>query len=138
MEIKGKIIQILPIMEGVSKNGNPWKVQPFVLETLDQYPRKVYFEIFGEERIAQCPLDINYEVTVHFDAESREFKGRWYTQLRAWKITTGQDEEAPVDAEQAGETTSVTAVPSPVSAAQEEDPEAGPFGSVNAGTTLPF
>lgn len=120
MEIKGKIVQILPIMEGVSKNGNPWKVQPFVLETLDMYPRKVYFEIFGEERIAQCPLDINYEVTVHCDAESREFKDRWYTQLRAWKITTGQDEEAPVVAEQTGETTSAAVVTSSVSAGEEQ------------------
>ena len=49
MEVVGKIIQVLPAQEGIGRNGNPWKVQPYVLETLDQYPRKVHFEVFGEE-----------------------------------------------------------------------------------------
>ena len=47
MEVVGKIIQVLPAQEGVGRNGNPWKLQPYVLETLDNYPRKVHFEVFG-------------------------------------------------------------------------------------------
>ena len=89
MEVVGKIIQVLPAQEGVGRNGNPWKVQPYVLETLDQYPRKVHFEVFGEERIKQNPCDIDQVVTVSFDIESREFNGRWYTSIRAWKIQQG-------------------------------------------------
>ena len=89
MEVVGKIIQVLPAQEGIGKNGNPWKVQPYVLETLDQYPRKVHFEVFGEDRIKQNPCDIDQLVTVSFDIESREFNGRWYTSIRAWKIQQG-------------------------------------------------
>lgn len=89
MEVVGKIIQVLPEQSGVGRNGNPWKVQPYVLETLDQYPRKVHFEVFGEERIKQNPCAIDQLVTVSFDIESREFNGRWYTSIRAWKIQQG-------------------------------------------------
>ena len=89
MEVVGKIIQVLPIQEGVGRNGNPWKLQGYVLETLDQYPRKVHFEVFGEDRIKMNPCDVDQLVTVSFDIESREFNGRWYTSIRAWKIQQG-------------------------------------------------
>ncbi len=94
MEVVGKIIQVLPEQSGVGKNGNPWKVQPYVLETLDQYPRKVHFEVFGEERIKQNPCDLDQLVTVSFDIESREFNGRWYTSIRAWRIQQGDTTQA--------------------------------------------
>ena len=89
MEVVGKIIQVLPTQEGVGRNGNPWKLQGYVLETLDQYPRKVHFEVFGEDRIKMNPCDVDQLVTVSFDIESREFNGRWYTSIRAWKIQQG-------------------------------------------------
>ena len=82
MDVVGKIIQVLPAQEGVGRNGNPWKVQPYVLETLDQYPRKVHFEVFGEDRIKMNPCELDQLVTVSFDIESREFNGRWYTSIR--------------------------------------------------------
>ena len=90
MEIVGKIIQVLPAQEGVSKStGNPWKIQSYILETLEQYPRKVCFEIFGEDRIKNNPCEIDQIVTVSFDIESREFNGRWYTSIRAWRVQQG-------------------------------------------------
>ena len=94
MEVVGKIIQVLPEQSGIGRNGNPWKVQPYVLETLDQYPRKVHFEVFGEDRIKQNPCDIDQLVTVSFDIESREFNGRWYTSIRAWRIQQGDTTQA--------------------------------------------
>lgn len=85
MEISGKIIQVLPLQQGIAKSsGNPWKKQEYVLETHDNFPRKVKFDFFGE-RVDQYPLAIGEEVTVSFDLESREFNGRWYTDVRAWK-----------------------------------------------------
>ena len=89
MEVVGKIIQVLPLQEGVGRNGNPWKLQGYVLETLDQCPRKVHFEVFGEDRINNNPCELDQLVTVSFDIESREFNGRWYTSIRAWKIQQG-------------------------------------------------
>ena len=89
MDIVGKIIQVLPLQEGVSKTGNPWKLQSYVLETQEQYPRKVCFEIFGEDRSKNNPCNVDDIVTVSFDIESREYNGRWYTSIRAWRVQQG-------------------------------------------------
>ena len=90
MEVSGKIIQVLPEQGGVSKtSGKEWKMQAYVLETQEQFPRKVHFEVFGEDRIKANPCQLDDIVTVSFDIESREFNGRWYTSIRAWKIQQG-------------------------------------------------
>ena len=95
MEISGKIIQVLPEQGGVSKtSGKEWKLQAYVLETQEQYPRKVHFEVFGEDRIKANPCQLDDIVTVSFDIESREFNGKWYTSIRAWKIQQGVVEVA--------------------------------------------
>lgn len=85
MEISGKIIQVLPLQQGTSKVGNPWKKQEYVLETNDSaYPKKVKFDFFGD-KVDLYPLNIGDVVVVSYDIESREFNGRWYTDIRAWK-----------------------------------------------------
>lgn len=94
MELQGKIIRFLPAQEGVSKNGNPWKVQPYVLETRETYPKKVYFEVAGEERILQNCCDVGDLVTISFDLESNEFNGRWFTRIRAWKVQIDEPRES--------------------------------------------
>ena len=138
MEVVGKIIQVLPAQEGVGRNGNPWKVQPYVLETLDQYPRKVHFEVFGEDRIKQNPCDIDQLVTVSFDIESREFNGRWYTSIRAWKIQQGDMTQAAA-APAAAPVAQPVAAPQPAAAPVEQAP-VDPFdASAGDGTSdLPF
>ena len=97
MEVSGKIIQKLPLQQGESKaSGKPWALQAYVLETQEQFPLKVHFEVFGEQRIKDNPCEIDDLVTVSFDIESREFNGRWYTSIRAWKIQQGiVDPNAP-------------------------------------------
>lgn len=84
MEITGKTIVVLPIESGTSKNGNAWQKQCFVVETNDLYPKKICFQLFGD-RIKDCPK-VGEDVKVSFDIESREYNGRWYTQLSAWKV----------------------------------------------------
>jgi hypothetical protein len=98
MEITGKIIASLPEAGGVSKAGNTWKKKEYVLETQETYPRKVCFNFFGD-KCDQYPLQIGQLVTVSFDLESREFNGRWYTDVRAWKAETTADgaaQQAPM------------------------------------------
>lgn len=98
MEISGKIIAVLPLQSGTSKAGRAWKKQEYVLETQDTYPRKVKFDFFGD-RVDQYPMAIGDEVTVSFDIESREFNGRWYTDIHGWRAEKGipgQSGTAPV------------------------------------------
>ena len=89
MALIGKIIQVLPLQEGVSKAGNAWKKQEYILETLGtQYPRKVCFNLFGDN-VDKFPMQVGQDVTVSIDLESREFNGRWYTDVRAWNVLNG-------------------------------------------------
>lgn len=88
MEVSGKIIAVLPLQSGTSKAGRAWKKQEYVLETHDSFPKKVKFDFFGD-RVDQYPLAIGDEVTVSFDIESREFNGRWYTDIHGWKAEKG-------------------------------------------------
>ncbi len=103
MELSGKIIAVLEKRVGVAKaTGNPWAVQSYVLETHDQYPRKMCFDVFGEDKITQFAIQAGEEVTVSFDIDAREYQGRWYNSIRAWKVDRVQPEPqvaAPVPPE---------------------------------------
>ncbi|MCQ2084162.1 MAG: DUF3127 domain-containing protein, partial [Bacteroidaceae bacterium] len=89
MDITGKIIAALEPRSGTSKaSGNPWKSQEFVLETIgEQYPKKMMFNIFGEDKIQQAAINVGDVVTVSFDINAREFNGRWYNDIRAWRVS---------------------------------------------------
>ncbi|MBQ0164617.1 MAG: DUF3127 domain-containing protein [Bacteroidales bacterium] len=92
MEITGKIIAALEPRSGVSqRTSSAWKVQEFVIETHEQYPRKCCFEVFGEDRLNQMNITVGEELTVSFDIDAREWTGsdgrtRWSNQLRAWRV----------------------------------------------------
>lgn len=86
MEFTGKIIAVLPARGGISKNGNEWKVQEYVIEDHGQYPRKMCFDVFGTEKIEQFNIQQGEELTVSFDVDAREYQGRWYNSIRAWKV----------------------------------------------------
>lgn len=141
MEIVGKIVQVLPAQEGVSKStGNPWKIQSYVLETLDQYPRKVCFEIFGEDRIKNNPCNLDDLVTVSFDIESREFNGRWYTSIRAFRVQQG-DTTANATAAPAAPAQPTAAPAQPTAQPMNANANVQTFdaaASQDEGTDLPF
>ncbi|NDV46400.1 DUF3127 domain-containing protein [Paludibacter sp. 221] len=118
MEISGKIIAVLPLATGEGKNGT-WRSQDYVLETYDQYPRKVCFNLFND-RIDQFSIAIGDDVEVSFDIESREYNGRWYTTIRAWKVAKKDQNVAP---------------PPPVGQFPPFNPE---DASSNDGSDLPF
>lgn len=100
MELKGKIISVFPITEGTGKNGT-WRKQLFVLETQEQYAKKVCIMLWGNN-IEKFNLKEGELVNVGFDLESREFSGKWYTDVKAWKVDrlSGAQETPPMpDAE---------------------------------------
>ena len=117
MEISGKIIAVLPQATGQGKTGM-WRSQDYVLETADQYPKKVCFNLFND-KIDQFPMAIDDVVNVSFDVESREYNGRWYTTIRAWKVDKNVATAAPV-----GQTAAVSGTPfdgAPASAGEGSD-----------------
>ena len=87
MEITGKIIAVLPANSGTSAHtGNTWMSQTYVIETQGQYPKKLAFDVFGEERIKQFNIKHGEELTVRFDFDAHEYNGRWFNQIRAFNV----------------------------------------------------
>ena len=87
LSVKGKISQILQVESGTSKAGKEWKKQSFVIDTGAQYNPLVCFSLFGEEKISLLAnLTGGQEVEVAFNVSSREFNGKWYHNIDAWKI----------------------------------------------------
>ncbi len=128
MEITGRIIAVLPVVGGVSKAGNEWKKQEYVLETHDQYPRKVCFQIFGADRIEQAHIQPGEELTVSFDIDSREYQGRWFTNINAWKV------ERPMTAAPQSAPSVVNSAP-PMPSTPPAAPDFGPADPID---DLPF
>ena len=87
MEIQGKVIKILPLQSGESARGG-WKKQEFVLETEGQYPKKVCIALWGD-KIDQSNIKEGEQITASINIESREYNERWYTEVKAWKISRG-------------------------------------------------
>lgn len=85
MEVSGKIINQLQEVSGNSKSGNAWRKQEYILETGGQYPKKVCVAIWGD-KIDQFALKVGEQVTLGIDVESREYNGRWYTEVKAYKV----------------------------------------------------
>ena len=83
MELEGKIIQVNQLQSGQGKNGT-WKKQEYIVETKSQYPKKVCVTVWGD-KIDQFALNQNDDVKLSIELESREYNGRWYTDVRAWK-----------------------------------------------------
>ncbi len=87
MEITGKIIAALEPRGGVSqRTGNAWKMQEFVIETMEQYPKRCVFNVFGEDNLNRFAIEIGQMYTVSFDINAREWQGRWFNDIRAWNV----------------------------------------------------
>lgn len=87
MLIQGKIINVLPERGGTSqRTGNEWKLAQYVLETFEQFPKKVCFEVFGAERIQQFGIQAGQDLNVDIDIDAHEYQGRWYNTIRAWRV----------------------------------------------------
>lgn len=84
MQLTAKLIQLLPLQTGTGSNGE-WRRQDIIVETEGQYPKKVCISIWGE-RINDQQLQVGNTLVIDFDAESREYSGRWYTDLKVWKV----------------------------------------------------
>lgn len=128
MELQGKVIAALPEKTGVSQRGE-WKVQEFVIETHDAYPKKMVFSVFGADRLQRFNIQVGQELTVSFDIDAHEYNGRWFNSIRAFDVR--QVDPATVGAAQAGIVPGAVfgaapapqpAAPQPTAPAPEADP----------------
>lgn len=86
MKIQGKVIAVLPERSGISQRGE-WRSQTYVIETQEQYPKKMAFDVFGGDRIANFGIHLGDVIDVSFDIDAYEYQGRYFNQIRAWNVT---------------------------------------------------
>lgn len=96
MDVVGKIIAALPPKSGTSQStGKPWQVNTYVLQTTEQTPKNIAFDVFGAERVEQYNLKVGDMVTVSIDIDAHEYNGRWYNQIRAWNVVNHASAQKP-------------------------------------------
>ena len=99
MQLSARLIQVLPPQTGMGKNGE-WRKQEIIVETDGQYPKKVCVAVWGD-KLNNVPLELGSYLNIDFDVESREFNGRWYTDVKAWKVEVAgpgsERQSAPVN-----------------------------------------
>lgn len=100
LDITGKILQIMPTTTGTSKAGKDWVKQEFVIETQETYPKKVCISVMGDKTQELKKYVPGNEIKVSLNLESREYNGKWYTNVNAWRIegsTGGQAESTSTE-----------------------------------------
>jgi len=85
LEINCKLIQHLSEQTGTGKNG-AWVKQDFIVETIDNYPKKVCMSAWGDMVKQIQSFTTGTSLKISFRLESREFNSRWYTDVRPWKM----------------------------------------------------
>jgi len=88
MDIKGRLVKKMPAQTGQGRNGE-WKKQEFVIELEGTYPRFVCFSVWNDKLNVDA-LSEGSVLNVFFDIESREFQGKWFTNLTAWKADSAE------------------------------------------------
>jgi Domain of unknown function (DUF3127) len=131
LELVGKLVKTLPEVTGQSSKG-PWQKQEFVIETFDQFPKKVCVSLWGDKvnDLKQYAPGDNLKVSLNL--ESREYNDRWYTEARAWRIE-------PADGAEGGASSQPQAQASP--AKPRATQPAAPFNAAfdeDSGADLPF
>ena len=95
VEIKCKLVSKLQVQSGNSARG-PWSKQDFIVETVESYPRKICMNVWGNDKVSELGgFNVGETLIISVNIESREFNGRWYTDVRAWKIQRENNTEAP-------------------------------------------
>lgn len=126
MELEGTIVQYIGRQQGTSKAGREWKKDEYVLETPGTYPRKVKFHVFGD-KADQMRFEMGKAYRLQVDLESREFNGRWYTDVNCFSA-----QEAGAQAPGAMEVPPMGGMPADAAfgaAPGMSAPSASPFGA---------
>lgn len=89
MEFTGLLIQKLPVQSGTSQKGD-WQSQDIIIETVETYPKKIALNFYGDKIKEIDGLNIHDSITVTGNVESREYNGKWYTKVSAWKIVVNK------------------------------------------------
>lgn len=140
---------VLPERNGTSQRGNQWRSITYVLETQEQYPKKLAFDVTND-KIDQLNIQFGEILTVQFDINAREYNGRWFNSVNAWNVIR-QTQQAPaqggysVGNPQAGaqaayqaQQAAMVGAPNPTNPQNPYPPKQQPAQSQGDSSDLPF
>lgn len=97
LEITAKLEKLLPVQSGTSARGN-WSKQDFIVQTQETYPRTICINVWGEEKVNELSkFSLGSVLKISLNLESREYNGKWYSDIRAWKIEAVTSNNASQD-----------------------------------------
>lgn len=145
-DIYGKIIAVLPTRSGTSARGTQWSSQTAVIETQEQYPKKLAFDVIND-KINQFNIQVGEFLTVQFDINAREYNGRWFNSVNAWNVIR-QAQQAPVQGcgfsgnpqtgAQAAQQAAMAGAPNPMNTNNPFPPAQHPGAPAGQSDNLPF
>lgn len=138
MEISGVIIKCLPHKQGTSaRTGNAWEAAEYVLQTQEQYPKTVMFQVFGSDKIRTFNIQEGEYVNISFDINAREWHDRWFNTITAYKVerANGNEQQTPPVNQQPTQSQQATPPPPPTQQPQSSQAAASGDGSSD---DLPF
>ena len=145
-DITGKIIAVLPTRSGTSARGTQWSSQTAVIETHEQYPKRVAFDVLGD-KITEFNLQVGEEVTVSFDINAREYNGKWWNSVNAWQVVRQVGHQAPMQGgynmnpqagAQAAQQDAMSGAPNPMNPNNPFPPAQQPGAPAGQADSLPF
>lgn len=134
MDVTARFFKSLPAKTGTGRNGEPWVSQTIVVETIEQYPKKIAIDFLGEKHFNVISmLHPNEEIIVSYAVESREYNEKWYTNAKGFAIRQVNASAAPAPQAQA---------PAPKTAAEQvaefNQPKVDHFSTTKQEDDLPF
>lgn len=94
MEVTAKLIKIEAAQEGNSAKG-AWRKALAIFETEEQYPKTLAIAFFNANLEEATKIPLGTTCKVKFDAKSREFNGKWYTDLTGFGIEAVGQQPTP-------------------------------------------
>ncbi len=94
MEIEAVVFKVLEPVRGTSAKGE-WVRQEVIFDQPQDFNRKVCVSFWGDKAQDVANYKVGDQMTLSVNIESREFNGKWYTSLQAWKATRKSVEPTP-------------------------------------------
>ena len=109
LEVTGKVFKILNEQTGTSAAGKTWVKQELVIETDEQYPKKIAVTAMGDKIVPVVKkLKLGEQITAHINIESREYQDRWFSNVNVWRIDKLDSNSTPTDTTSASTTSTKT------------------------------
>lgn len=94
LEIKGKVLQLGQSATGEGRNG-VWVKQELIIETEEQYPKKVCLMCWGERADEAKAFTVGERIKASINIESREYNSKWFTDVKVWRFDRESQPSVP-------------------------------------------